>query len=361
MPGDGRFLGLFDSDGIVFIELRADAEDLARDLVEHYGDRVSVSVGRFRYPDRSPARMQSPCPEPPAASDPPLHAEAVVDAAPTAPGGWGSGVVHLRNDGADPVSFTSGTATGLLIAGGRTLGVYEGALNASGITVDLSPGGETTVPFVFGSASCEPSAGYAVPAGAYDLVIPVPGRPGLVAGPVRVTIPARGTVGTEATQAPGYDELNPAQQAALYAATIRRLATRDHGSGVGNPAPFPGILLLDHTLTEAGSPTDGPGASAPFTTGVLEALRTDLADVPLVDMIASEDAVFPPGAPPTGGPAPYRPEAVVGVSPIERAGDGYRIGAYLHLAPGSYVWAVYAVALDAGGATVTRTISQGIT
>ena len=46
---------------------------------------------------------------------------------------------------------------------------------------------------------------------------------------------------------------------------------------------------------------------------------------------------------------------------VGRSGSGYRIGAYLHEGPGSSVWVVYELRLDGDAATITRTVSQGIT
>jgi hypothetical protein len=360
--GDRRFLELSDADGVVHVGLRADGEELAAELTAQYGDVVAVTVGRFGYPGVVTQRQAGACTVP--AGDPAdeaIRTEIVVDTPPDQPGAWGSGSIRLHNDGPDPIQFTSGTATGTLVRDGRPVGAYEGAISLSGVAVDLPPGGDTTLPFLIGSASCDPALGYAVPPGTYDLVVAVPGRPGLVAGPVPLEIPARPTT-SDRPHAPTAEALTPAQQATLYAAAVEQLALHDHSFGAGQPFPFPGILLLDHTQSHAGTPTtDWPGDDAPFATGVLDLLARQLTDVPLVDTISSADVVFAPGTPPTGGPAPLRPEAVVAVSPIRRDGDEYRIGGYLQFGPGGYSWAEYALTLDADHATITRTLSRAVT
>jgi hypothetical protein len=183
-----QFLSLGESDGVVTISFRADAEAVARDLVDRYGDQVEVTLGLLPYPDAGADRRDGACPDGLGGSTPAgLAAEIVVDVAPTHPGAWGSGSVELRNTGTEQIRFDSGSplAAFVLDPSGELVGVFEGGIAGVGIAVDLAPGAAMSIPLVFGTASCDPALGHALPAGDYQLVAQ------LATGVVTATTPIR--------------------------------------------------------------------------------------------------------------------------------------------------------------------------
>jgi hypothetical protein len=182
-------ISLGTGDDAVEVGLRADGAARAAELLERYGDDVRVQVGFFPYPDPGDARPTGGCERPPApAGQPGLETEIVVDRPPAHPGDWGEGRIELRNVGAERIQFLTGTATGLLLGpDGEVAGAYEGGVTLAGVGVDLAPGESTSLRLFIGTASCDPTAGYAVPSGTYDLVAVL--APGVVTAPAPLVIP----------------------------------------------------------------------------------------------------------------------------------------------------------------------------
>ena len=165
---------IYDSDGIVHLDLRADGESVARDLHRRYGERVRLTVGSRPFP-----------PEGAAPSCPPLHsgtgrrdlsARVLVEEPPRHPGEDGRARVILRNDAPVPVDVDTGEPqVGSVLARGtaRVVGRYTGFVAGVGRSATLPPGGEIALDVVFGTASCDVDLGYALPPGEYDLVAEV--------------------------------------------------------------------------------------------------------------------------------------------------------------------------------------------
>jgi len=165
-----------DTAGHVEIGLFADDEAFAAELIERYGERVEVRVGAFEYPLPDPL---------PASTCPSLESTTeradldIVAVAPTLPLQRSGGdvrsialVVELTNTGDGRVEFGSGAALGYLVnnAGDVVAGPGQLGIPSVGLSIDVGPGESSTFPVVLSTASCDPRAGYVVPAGDYQLI-----------------------------------------------------------------------------------------------------------------------------------------------------------------------------------------------
>ena len=360
--GDRRFLQLSDADGVVHVGLRADGEALAAELTERHGDVVAVTVGRFGFPGFVTQPGTGVCTDP--VGDPidaAIRTELVVDVAPEQPGAWGSGSIRLHNDGPDSIRFTSGTATGTLVRDGRAIGTYEGALRRR------DPGRPPARrrrhdPLRVRVRQLRPRARRRGRARHLRvLVVAVPGRPGLLAGPVPVEIPARPTT-TTPSEPPTAEALTPTQEAAA----LRRRRRATH--------PARPQLRRRRAAPVPRHPADRPHRqprrnprhrlARPRRTVRSRRARSDRRPAhrhPPRRHDHERRCRVRSRTPPTDGPAPLRPEAVVGLGPIRHDGDEYRIGGYLQFGPGGFSWAEYALSLDGDHATITRTVSRAVT
>lgn len=172
--GAAPVLTIGGSFGVVTIELGADGLSVAEDLHRHYGDRVELTVGARSYPPRDedancPALADNDAP-------PGLTARVVVDQAPARAGAYGRGRIIVRNgaDHAQHVS-TGEPQVGRVLApdSRRVVGVFVGGIKGVGAGKRLAPGEEMDLTLLFGTASCDPALGYALPPGEYDLVAEV--------------------------------------------------------------------------------------------------------------------------------------------------------------------------------------------
>ena len=78
----------------------------------------------------------------------------------------------------------------------RVVASYDSAIAGVGISADLAPGASRELPALFGTASCDAAAGYALPPGGYEVLVVVPVSLGEGANPELVTAPAVFTVST---------------------------------------------------------------------------------------------------------------------------------------------------------------------
>jgi hypothetical protein len=157
--------------GVIHVNLRADGEAVAAQILGAYPELVEITVGMLPYPD-------------PFAGDPscglgdsspsgaPLVAEATLDVVPVHPGEDFGGNVTIRNVGASAFDFQSGpTQTAVVYRLGATtpLGFYTGGMDSIGFGKRLAPGESVTLDVIGGTASCDPAIGYALPADAYEV------------------------------------------------------------------------------------------------------------------------------------------------------------------------------------------------
>jgi hypothetical protein len=163
--------------GAVTVALRADAHDLAEQLVARYGDRIGVRLGAQRFGVPHPGLGDLPCPSRPAGQVVDgLVAAVELPPEPVPSGGDFTGRVAVRNDGATTVRFDTGeplTAT-VMDATGAVVATYDGDIAGVGRLVELAPGAEATMRVLGGTASCDPALGFALPPGVYSVVVVIP-------------------------------------------------------------------------------------------------------------------------------------------------------------------------------------------
>lgn len=158
------------ANGVISVGLRADAEELARELLAKYGSAVELTVGFFPYPP--PEVPQRACAWIPQVAG--MHAPLVATVAlpQTIVGGqFFEGKLHITNAG--PALYELSTSStfsvyifrpneAIPVAGAEagSMGTGFGKTLAPAATVALHAGG--------GTASCDLAIGYVLPAGVYQ-------------------------------------------------------------------------------------------------------------------------------------------------------------------------------------------------
>jgi hypothetical protein len=160
--------------GVVTVDLRADGEQVAAEIVERYGDLVEVTVGALSYPDRSlaggfPCGLTLPPP-----SDEAEALVAIVELVDpeVASGADYRGVATITNVGEEMVGYESGSpliAFVFLPGGEDVVGVLTSNVAGVAVQADLGSGDSIEVDVIGGTASCDPELGYSLPAGAYEV------------------------------------------------------------------------------------------------------------------------------------------------------------------------------------------------
>jgi hypothetical protein len=164
-----RLTQIGDGAQTVLVGVRAKDECLARELFGAYGARLELTVGVLPFPPR-------PIPVQGCGQAGPLLAPPNIRATPQLPeqvsqGDIVRGTVRLANVGPAAVSVdtSSNFVAYLFPPGGNTpVGVPEGGRVGTGLSFDLVPGRPKDVDIYGGTASCEPSLGYVLPAGNYE-------------------------------------------------------------------------------------------------------------------------------------------------------------------------------------------------
>lgn len=172
---EGRFLSIGQGTGAIEVVLASDEAALAGDLHARYGDAIELTVGALAYPIEEAVSV---CGDPPAGNTVPgLVIEIVRPVEPISAPGLDPAdlTVTLTNVGASPIRFNSGVATGTILdTNGNVVNSNTLPLAALGIQIDLAPGASTELPLLVSTASCDPTLGYTLPPGTYQLVAAVP-------------------------------------------------------------------------------------------------------------------------------------------------------------------------------------------
>lgn len=158
------------------VQLRADGVAIAEQIQAQYGPYVTIQVGFLPYPDPGSAGTGCSAMFSDIITNTPLRVTARLDSARVATGADFHGMVTITNGGADVVAFESGdpmTAVVYRRGTDQVLGAYEGGIGGVGTGGSLEPGGTIDIGVLGGTASCDPSLGYAVPPGLYDVRVPV--------------------------------------------------------------------------------------------------------------------------------------------------------------------------------------------
>jgi len=173
MTSDGLIQGIGDVQDHVSVELRADGEDLAAKLWARYGDAVRLRVGTAPYPPSDSPTVATACDIGEIAEWPPgvsASLELADDA--IASGTNTGGTVTIVNESADRFTADLGEPEiGWVFEEGATtpVGAFTGGVAGWGRDVDLAPGEQATLDVLVGTASCDPSRGYGLPPGTYDV------------------------------------------------------------------------------------------------------------------------------------------------------------------------------------------------
>lgn len=201
MTPDGPIEGLGASMDHVSVELRADGEALAAELWGRYGDAVRLRVGTAPFPPSDSPTAAISCDIGEIEEWPPgVSASLAPDDDVVVSGEHGRGTVTIVNESAERFSEELGEPEigWVFEQGGTTpVGAFTGAVGGEGRTADLAPGEQVSLSVVFGTASCDPSRGYALPPGTYDVRAIVPAEyeettgGEMVPGPTWLSDPAR--------------------------------------------------------------------------------------------------------------------------------------------------------------------------
>jgi hypothetical protein len=101
----------------------------------------------------------------------------------------------------------------------------------------------------------------------------------------------RPEAGTTTVAASG-NQPDAERAAAVYAAVIRRLMTKDHTFG-GGEAPFDRIFVVDGAVKRAGNPAGLPAAAVErFDPDVRAAIERRLTDLPPLEFVSDPDSVI---------------------------------------------------------------------
>ena len=166
-------------DGVT-VQLRADVESVAQDLVARYGDVVSITLGNLPYPASTGATSGATGACTADVTGPTdlngLRADLSFPNPTVHSGQDIGGTVTVTNTGNAPATFQSGSPlVGWVVQPGTTSVVasYTGGIAGVGVGGTLAPGESSEIPVLVGTASCGPGVGYALPPGQYDVLVPV--------------------------------------------------------------------------------------------------------------------------------------------------------------------------------------------
>jgi hypothetical protein len=159
------------------VSLQAWAQDIAAALHRRFGEEVDVTVGALRYPDcvARHAGLRQPEPELPllrpdeltVSIDQPIQVES---------GHPSRSELRVHNHQDHPESvLTNGQINARILdpATSVPVGGVSGFQTMPGIGFDIPAHGSTTIPLLIGTASTDPSLGYAIPPGdwSFDAVL----------------------------------------------------------------------------------------------------------------------------------------------------------------------------------------------
>ncbi len=160
----------------IAVQLRADGISIAEQIHATYGDLVKIQVGFLPYPDPTSADSDCAAILNDIVTDTPLRATARLETARVVSGADFGGTVTVTNGGLEAVEFESGDPmTAIIYRRGtdQVVGAYDGGIGGVGAGGTLQPGGTLDIGVLGGTASCDPTLGYALPPGLYDVRVPV--------------------------------------------------------------------------------------------------------------------------------------------------------------------------------------------
>jgi hypothetical protein len=169
--------------------------------VARYGDAIRVRVGAAPYPPSDSPSAAIGCDIGKIDDWPPgVSASLSLEDDIVVSGRHGRATVTIVNGSAERFRAELGEPeVGWVFEQGGTtpVGAFTGGIGGVGKTIDLAPGEQAGLDVVFGTASCDPSRGYALPPGTYEVraVLPTASEESaggeIVPGPVWLSDPVR--------------------------------------------------------------------------------------------------------------------------------------------------------------------------
>ena len=174
--GDPRAVGsLGYADGKVHVELRADGEPVAQQLLARYGDAVDLTVGFLHFPDcafpegERPALADDHRPIPLLPDE--LHVSVEEDLEVKSGRNLESTLRLWNNGDHEVVTHNNGWVTARVIDPEtmETVGGFSGAQTLPRVRFCAAAGESVEIPLLVGTASIIPRLGYAVPPGRWAI------------------------------------------------------------------------------------------------------------------------------------------------------------------------------------------------
>jgi hypothetical protein len=148
------------------------------------------------------------------------------------------------------------------------------------------------------------------------------------------------------------------RSAAIYAAVVRQLVTKDHTFGGADPG-FKVVYVLDGVVVDAADPSKPPSAhdpKEPFSHDVKDGVSflSTLAELPPVEFVASRHSVVVGGS--SSSPGQVKNSGVlISLGPIEPDGERVEVETSLWINGLAGQWLTYVLAQRNGAWKVTGT------
>jgi hypothetical protein len=167
--------------GLIHIVLAADQEKLAAQFLAQFGDAVELRVGNFSYPPLEDSINDGISSRRVEGAKLPLlptgeFALALEDDIRVSSGGKAHGVLRFSNlSGTEVIIDTNGTLTAQVIdpRTGKGVGGFSSFQAMPLCKFVVPPGGTVTIPVLVGTTSSIWSLGYAIPAGNWEIEVPI--------------------------------------------------------------------------------------------------------------------------------------------------------------------------------------------
>jgi hypothetical protein len=146
------------------------------------------------------------------------------------------------------------------------------------------------------------------------------------------------------------------REAAIYAAAVRQLVTKDHTFGGGDPG-FKIVYVVDGAVERAEDPTSASEPKKPFSHDLKDGVRflSSLAELPPVEFVAERDLVVI-GTQSGSSPGHVKNHGVlISLGPIEGEGDRVEVGTSLWINGLAGQWLTYVLTGDDDAWKVTGT------
>ncbi len=173
----GRRYRVVVSNGVIAVRLPQDGAPLAAEIAREFGGAVHITVGFKRFPsgNSSVGSHLSGLLHDMPRELPGIHVSFEPPEITIPSGGGGGGSVIIRNTGPGELIGMFGGSAGWLRRPGSTLiiGGHCGLRAETSKVLPRCPGDTASNWWSTGTASCEPGPDYQVPAGRYEVIVPL--------------------------------------------------------------------------------------------------------------------------------------------------------------------------------------------